>query len=82
VAQLLFRPHRGGFDESMALVEEVPTLCELTNIAGKIVNGLVSGGMIRCSHYCFDERNKWNTYIITVDGVGVIGFTNGPIKQL
>jgi hypothetical protein len=66
----------------MAEVREINTIHDLTEEAGKMVIGLVSDGMIRCSHYCLDERNKWNTHIITVEGVGVIGFTNGPIKHL
>lgn len=79
---LLFRPHRGGFDDSMKLVEEVHSLKDLTNIAGKLLNGLVSDSMIRSSHYCYDERNKWNTHIIMVEGKGPIGFANGPINSL
>lgn len=79
---LLFRKHRGGFSESMATVVEVKTLNDLTNEVEKIVGGLVSDGMIRSERYAYDERNGWDTFVVTVTGVGVVGFTNGPVKTL
>jgi hypothetical protein len=81
---ILFRQHRGGFDESMATTTvEINTLNDLTNEVGKAIGGMVSDGMIRASHYVFDSRNQWNTYMITVTGVdGVVGFTNAPISDI
>lgn len=36
-------------------------------------------GDISVKPYCYDERNDWNTHIVVVAGVGVIGFTNGVV---
>lgn len=36
---------------------------------------------IDVSPYVFDDRNGWDTYIVTVEGYGVLGYTDGPVPQ-
>jgi len=31
------------------------------------------------SLYCFDDRIGWNTYLVTLEGYGPVGFTDGPL---
>lgn len=31
--------------------------------------------------YCYDERIDWDTHMVSVAGYGVIGFTDGPLKE-
>jgi rubrerythrin len=33
---------------------------------------------IRVRQYMFDERNQWDTYLVTVDGSAVL-FCDGPV---
>jgi hypothetical protein len=36
---------------------------------------------IHVSKYAYDDRIKWDTYIVTVDRIGVFGFTDGSIED-
>ena len=69
-----FRPHRGGFAESMA---EVVELKDLRALAAYLE---VDIARINVKPYCYDDRNGWKTYIVTVDGQAV-GFTDGPCTE-
>jgi len=69
--EILFRPHRHLLDESM---QEVKTVKSLNDIR-KILN-LKDGEELVLEYYCYDDRIKWETFIVTVDGCAV-GFTNG-----
>lgn len=31
-------------------------------------------------HYSFDKRINWDTHIVTINGFGVVGFTNGGLS--
>lgn len=76
-----FREHRGGLAESMAtevelagrdaLVVHVRALLELWGIC-------VRDCAVHVEPYAYDERVGWDTYIVTLDGYGVVGFTDGP----
>ena len=31
--------------------------------------------------YIFDERINWDTHIVTLEGYGVLGFTDSPVNH-
>jgi len=35
---------------------------------------------IKIRYYGYDDRIKWETYIVTYQKYGVLGFTNGELK--
>jgi len=80
----LFRPQKRTLAEAMGEVEEINSLNELIE---KIKTDLsifkhsfsISSNTVHVEFYCYDKRINWNTYIVTLDGYGVIGFTNGPL---
>ena len=67
-----YRPQRGGFIESMALLQPVYSRRDLATILAVPVRS------IGLKPYGYDERNDWDTYIVTVKNEAV-GFTNGPL---
>ena len=77
---MLYRDHRGGLAESMQTVVELKDRAALDqHIAGllKPWGRVVTPDQIKSSWYCQDPRIGWDTWMITVDDYGVIGFTNG-----
>jgi hypothetical protein len=78
-----FREHRGDFESSMQTVVEVQSLTELTDHINKLLAPYVvsfSKDKVKITPYVtLDKRNGWNTYIVTIDGYGVIGFTDGEL---
>lgn len=39
----------------------------------------VNAHEITVTHYGYDERIKWDTYLV-MDNIGVLGYTNGPVE--
>ena len=85
-----FRPHRASLEESMKEVVSCSNLKELTNIVYKILTETLAypylvkkeedlAIIIKLKAYCYDERIKWDTYLVYIGGVGVLGFTDGPL---
>lgn len=81
-----FRPVRGGLAESMMYVEEWKTRAELEAIVNKTIGDcypLVNrtsdphGTKMQIKWYARDDRIGWNTFIVLVDGIGPVGFTDG-----
>jgi len=79
------REHRGSLADSLATTIEIDPTIDALLLA--IRNALapydvtVEAGMVKVSPYGFDERIGWNAHIVTVDGYGVFGFTNGPLNE-
>ena len=81
------REHRGSLAESMETVCEIePTLEAVVDHmhADKGWPGLyakVTPETVRVEKYGSgtDPRIGWNTHIVTIEGYGVYGFTDGPI---
>jgi hypothetical protein len=76
------RPHRRLLAEAMAEVQEIePTRAALLRWADESIGGMqppdLSG--LKCEPYTYDDRIKWNTYIVHLPGWGVLGFTDGPL---
>ena len=79
--KILFRFHRGSLNEAMKTVVEVETLNDILEL--QEIKEMENFGIklnLKSEFYYYDERINWNTYIITSDGYGVIGFTNGELK--
>lgn len=76
-----FRPHAGSFDESInKLVDLQETMCAVLEHIKEcecIPHDIEVSNMIAI-HQCRDYRHGWNddTFLIMVEGVGVIGYTN------
>ncbi|CAH7422624.1 hypothetical protein VCHA53O466_50409 [Vibrio chagasii] len=84
--QLLFRPHRGGLEESMALTSEFGSASEFTNIISQRLfesdKSMVTIDALIFEPVGFDVRNGWNTYRICLKDYGVVGFTNVPLEDI
>lgn len=80
-----FREHRGQFDESMKTIVDVSSYNELLEHARKILwPWYVEVPRLEIKPYLFDDRPGWNadTYIVTIPGYGVFGFTNGSVDDI
>ena len=76
-----FREHRGGLDESMATLVEVPDRAALLEYLRKLAEPWptfppISSETVHIEPYIWDSRIGWNTHIVTLDGYGVVGFTD------
>ena len=79
-----YRPHKGGFDESMKLVVEVNSEKELKAIIEKNYELLVHE--IEIEPYCYDPRNMWDTHIVLVKFAAMkefvpMGYTDGNLDK-
>lgn len=77
-----FRPQRGSLEDAMKEVAEIPATLEaltahLNNTLG-LSNYKVYSQAVRVRPYGYDERIKWHTYIVTING-NAIGFTNSEV---
>jgi len=80
-----FRPHRGGFEESMKLVQAFEDKDDLVRHIDSIAESFrvtgfplpVNEDTVKIEYYCFDDRNKWDTYIVILEGFGPFGYTDG-----
>jgi hypothetical protein len=81
---MLYRDHRGSLAESMETVVELKDRAALdAHIAAllKPWGKVVTQDQIHSTWYCLDPRINWDTWMITVDGYGVVGFTNGDPQR-
>lgn len=81
----LFRLHKGPLSESMKTVREVKSKQDILDYVylddqfkGKELE------FVKIEPYCFDDRNKWDTYTVKCHFKGeinfeVVGYTNGPV---
>jgi hypothetical protein len=81
-----FRPQRGSLDAAMAEAREFADRAELVaHITERLWpwNFDVTTEMVHVKKYGpdIDERIGWDTYVVTVDGYGVFGFTDGPVPD-
>jgi len=78
---LKFREHRGGFPESAATIVEIEDRAALVAYIQRLLASYPSAPPVKedtvaVESYCFDERNGWDTHIVTLKGYGVIGYTD------
>jgi hypothetical protein len=79
-----FREHRGSLWDSMATLVELPDRAALLAHCQRLLDPFdvqVLDSQLRIEPYTYDDRVRWETWIVSIDGYGVIGFTDdGPIK--
>lgn len=79
---VLYRPHRGGLDESMREVVEVNDFPQLVRHLRRGVVSYYPRDLMpteentKLEPYGFDDRIGWHTFLVTVDGKAW-GYTNG-----
>jgi hypothetical protein len=79
------REHRGGLDESIATTEVIePNINALiAHVKKKLTMQIeVNKDNLHIKKYGsgIDDRCGWDTHIVTIDGYGVFGWTDGPLK--
>lgn len=76
-----FRWHRSTLAESMTTVVEIQTKADLVKIIADVFAefGAVSDDDVVVEPYGFDKRMNWHSHIVTVKGLGPVGFTDGPL---
>ncbi len=74
-----FREHRGMLDDSMKTVVEVADREALVSLLqSRLRDGVTfKDEDLKIEPYVYDKRIGWDTYIVTIKGYGVAGFTNG-----
>ena len=70
-----YRPQRGSLDESLSEAIILPDNLRALSAALR-----VPAEKLNVKWYCYDERIRWDTHIVTVDGQA-IGFTDGPCTE-
>lgn len=77
----LFRPHMGSFVDSMFEAVAVYSKRELIDIINSTHIEQLDDIDIN-SYGGRDPRNSWDTHIVTRKNGGVIGFTNGGLRDV
>lgn len=73
--QLLFRRHRGSFEDSMKTVCEVKDFEHLLTILRDDGIDDANEKSVEIVPYGYDPRNEWGTWLVKVNGCA-IGYTN------
>ena len=79
-----FREHRGSLNESLKTVVTLKNRAALVRYCQRLLRSFCfqfAASALHISKYdlCHDKRADWNrTYIVTIDGYGVMGFTDSP----
>lgn len=81
-----FRQHRGGLDESMRTAVNVSSRQDILDQFEPWMLGVPAGEKADQSKLCFhysgyDDRNGWDTYLVTYEGLGVLGQANGTLDD-
>ena len=78
-----FRFHRGTLEDSMKAVWEVETIDDILQIFKDefpMLSHLFNQDTVKIKPYGYDTRIEWDTYIVTIMGLGPVGFTDGPLQ--
>ena len=79
--KILFREHKGSLEDAMKTAVEVECLEDIMNLP--FIKAIEEFGIpvnLKSEFYAYDSRIDWNTYIITSEKYGVVGFTNGELN--
>ena len=76
-----YRDHRGSLAESMKTVQEFKTKTDLIKYLRDSLPVQFRDCYLKIKYYSLDNRINWNTHIVTVEGLGVVGFTDGDFKN-
>jgi len=80
--KILFRPYRGDLAEAMSHVKSIRNREDLLSLMRKELKPYkvdVRDDLLKIAYYYHDDRMDWDTYIVTLEGYGIYGFTNGPL---
>ena len=80
----LFRPHRGALDVAMA---ESSVVNSKQDVIDKVTSEvrkfddhiLIDESTVNIKYYGEDGRINWSAWIVTLQGAGVVGFTNANL---
>lgn len=81
-----FRQHRGSLGDSMKTTVELKNRDQLIGYIKGILwewptAPPVSDTTLHVTYYATDPRIEWDAcWIVTLDGYGVLGFTDGPTE--
>jgi hypothetical protein len=74
------RLHAGGLTESLATVREIAATREALALEASLFLGrIVYPHEITVKPVCYDPRTMWDTHIVLIEGVGPLGYTDGPL---
>lgn len=80
-----YRDHRGSLADSM---ETLQTFESEANLIAFLTDDLKKWGftvvpnLVVIEPYGYDARIGWDAQIVTINGFGVVGFTDSPIREL
>lgn len=79
--RMLYREHRGSLQDSMETVKELDrTRAALSVHLNAIYTGMgITAEQLIIAPHAKDDRIGWDTYIVSMKDVGVLGFVNGPV---
>lgn len=83
-----FRQHRGGLSDSLETVVHIDNRAALLEHLAALLAPFyfdkerIDKGLKIEPYGGIDARIGWNTYIVTLERYGVLGFTDGPCPQL
>lgn len=81
-----FREHRGRLTDAMTTVVELTDRAALDEYLRKWFADYCAAIDLPCGPlpavqvkpYAFDDRIGWDTHIVVIEGIGPVGFTDGP----
>ncbi|PPU41163.1 hypothetical protein XaplCFBP3123_08820 [Xanthomonas arboricola pv. populi] len=81
------RPHRGALADAMANCRNIePTLGAVVEFLRGDSGGafVVTPDMVSVKKYGsgLDERTGWDTYVISVRGMGIMAWIDGPLEGM
>lgn len=78
--KITYRPHRGGYIESMNQMKIYDNIMDALRSIVKDHEGAFAIEDICISYYGFDARNEWNTFLISTKRLGnTVYSTPAPI---
>lgn len=84
-ASMQLREHKGSLHESMATVKRLDATRDalLSVVRAELAHFGITfpDDAMRLVHYGRDDRIGWDCYVVTVDGYGVFGFIDGPLRD-
>ena len=80
-----FREHRGDLSDSLTTTVEIDgwddLVAHLKGVLAPFPSVTVTDDALHVEFYAQDDRIDWNSHIVTLDGYGVLGFTDGPCPR-
>jgi hypothetical protein len=84
-AMTRIREHRGQLDDSMATVRAFSgtraELCEVIRASLEPFCRKFTDEQLKVEPYHYDARIDWDTYLISIEGYGVWGMADGPLRE-